>query len=316
MYCYRAYHLNIHSEILLSGMSSFCQSPDVTVRVGSVSTSSNKKQRSERFFLGELEGVGRFEITDGSSIIVDPLEGVSHEMIAPNLLGGVMSVILRQRGYLVLHASSVSIGKGARNEAISGSVAFLGGSGWGKSTLAAALQVEGRSILTDDVMALQLEDTLPKVIPSFPQGKLAPAAAAALGKDPATLAPLFAHSYKRAYGFDEGFQTEPLPLKKLYILAKGEAHSIAPVSPREAFAHLVKHSRAVPALNSPKLLKRHFDQCTRLLEKVPCYRFIRKPGLAELPDLMRMVMNHADDDPTANHNQPPLPSLLCNSAKS
>lgn len=300
MYYHYAYRLNIHSEILLPGAFSIHRPADVKVHISSVGHSINGHTNE---LVGRLKGIGRCLITDGTSITVEPFEGVSHEMVAPNILGGCMSVILRQRGYLVLHASSVAMGSAA--------VAFLGSSGWGKSTLAAALHAKNCQVLTDDVMALRLESGSPEVIPSFPQCKLAPEAALALGRDPATLAPLFAHSYKRSYTFENGFQADPLPLKKIYILAKGDEHSIAPMHPREVFAHLVSHTRAASTLFNPQVSQEHFRQCTQLLEQVPCYRFTRKPGLAELPDLVKLVTNHANDDPLEH----PLVNPLCDLAR-
>jgi len=303
MYRYYAYRLNIHSEVLLPCVSSTCETADVTVHVGSIE--QGIAECNAQSMLASIEGIGCCLITGGRRILVEPFEGVSHEMISPNILGGCMAVILRQRGSLVLHASSVSMKEGA--------VAFLGGSGWGKSTLATALHAENHSILTDDVMALRLDTSVLEVIPSFPQCKLSPEAAMALGKDVATLAPLFAHAHKRSFVFESGFQAAPLPLKKLYILAKGSEHSITAISPKDAFSHLVSHTRAVATLKTPEVLQKHFIQCTQLLEQVPCYRFIRKPGLSELPNLVRLVTNHANGntpeqaDLSSAHGYAPAP---------
>ncbi len=303
MYLYYAYRLNIHSEISLPCVFSTSETADVTVRIGSIE--QGIAECGEQGVLGSIEGIGRCLITGGRQILVEPFEGVSHEMISPNILGGCMAVILRQRGSLVLHASSVSMKEGA--------VAFLGGSGWGKSTLATALHAEDHRILTDDVMALRLNTNVLEIIPSFPQCKLSPEAAIALGKDLATLTPLFAHAYKLSFVFESGFQAAPLPLKKLYILAKGSEHSITAISPKDAFSHLVSHTRAVATLTTPEVLQKHFIQCTHLLKQVPCYRFIRKPGLSELPNLVRLVTNHANGntpeqaDLSSAHEYAPAP---------
>ncbi len=145
-----------------------------------------------------------------------------------------------------------------------------------------------RVVLTDDVMTLQLNSSVVNVIPSFPECKLAPESAVALGKNPDDMSPLFAHAYKRAYNFKSGFQSKSLPLKKLYILDSGNKHRIISMHPKDAFTHVVSHTRATKTLSSPQMLKKHFQQCTKLLEQVPCYRFVGKPGLEELPDLVRL----------------------------
>ena len=264
MYSYSAYQLCLHSEIPLSDLPVADGAPDIIVRLKRTNTllATVETVNSSQEVFGHLEGIGNCWFSHGRFITIEPFENVSHDMIAPNILGGCMSISLRQRGFLVLHASSVSVQHSV--------VAFLGGSGWGKSTLAAALHAQGHNVLTDDVMAIKLDRaggaSKPDIIPSFPQCKLTPEAAAALGKDPAALSPLFAHAHKRAFNFKSGFQTEPLPLQKIYLLAKGQKHSITPVSPKEAFSHLVSHTRAMGVLNDPQSLQSHFQQCTQLLQ--------------------------------------------------
>jgi hypothetical protein len=63
------------------------------------------------------------------------------------LYGSLAGLALRLRGTLALHASAVVIDDRA--------VAFVGPSGAGKSTTAAALALEGISVMTDDVVALE-----------------------------------------------------------------------------------------------------------------------------------------------------------------
>ena len=289
MYCYSAYQLCLHSEIPLSGLPKTNGEPDVIVRLKDPEERPAPETiKPTQEVIGRLAGIGKCRISDGKFITITPFEGVTHEMISPNILGGCMSVILRQRGFLVLHASSVAIqGK---------VVAFLGHSGWGKSTLAAALHTHGHSVITDDVLAISLEDgEHPLVVPSFAQCKLTPQAAEALGKDPTSLEPLYAHSSKRAYHFQTGFQQEQLPLRAIYLLSKGDSHSITPLSVKDAFAYLVSHTRAMDVLRDDQSLRLHFQQCTQLLKQISYYRFTRKPGLEELPDLVRMVEEHVQE---------------------
>ena len=289
MYCYSAYQLCLHSEIPLSGLPAAEGEPDIIIRLKHGDEQLQVDNiKPNRDLFGRLKGIGDCWISDGRFITIAPLAGVSHEMLGPNILGGCMAVILRQRGFIVLHASSVVIQNNV--------VAFLGHSGWGKSTLAAALHGHGHSVITDDILAINLEDAeTPHIVPSFPQCKLSPEAAVALGKDPATLAPLCSHSSKRAYNFQTGFQNERLPLKNIYLLAKGDSHSITPLSSKDAFSYLVSHTRAMAVLSDPTSLKTHFKQCTQLLRQISCYRFTRKPGLAELPDLVRLVEEHVKE---------------------
>ena len=95
------------------------------------------------------------------------------------LLGPALALLLHQRGFLVLHASAVSLDGGV--------VAFLGHSGHGKSTTAATLHARGAAIVADDVVAVDLgAPGGPAALPGFPLLKLWPDAVTALGENPRT----------------------------------------------------------------------------------------------------------------------------------
>jgi hypothetical protein len=81
-----------------------------------------------------LNGSGTLQVSHGRSIVVDA-DNADDRTAALWVLGPAMGVLLQQRGVLVLHASAVTMDGGV--------VAFLGHSGWGKSTMAAAM-VAGR----------------------------------------------------------------------------------------------------------------------------------------------------------------------------
>ena len=82
----------------------------------------------------------------GTAIECYPAAGTSGESIRHLLLDQVMPRSIAQQGAIVLHASVVLIGGKA--------VAFLGDSGWGKSTLATSLHEKGYPLLTDDCVSI------------------------------------------------------------------------------------------------------------------------------------------------------------------
>ena len=61
-------------------------------------------------------------------------------------------------------------------------VAFLGASGWGKSTLAAQLYACGHEFVADDVLAVRLAESRPAVVSGIPHLKLWPEAAITMGE--------------------------------------------------------------------------------------------------------------------------------------
>jgi hypothetical protein len=97
------------------------------------------------------------------------------------LTGPVLGTLLRLRGILALHGSAIV---GAR-----GAVAFLGASGVGKSTLAAAFAARGCPVLADDVVAFQ-ETRGWFVLPAHGQLRVSAEAAALATVAPDALRPL------------------------------------------------------------------------------------------------------------------------------
>ena len=105
-------------------------------------------------------------IEDGYKITVAPLAGADEEKVRVYLLGTCMGALLMLRNTLPLHGSAVVIDGRA--------YAFLGDSGVGKSTLAAALVHQGYPLVSDDVIATTAResDAAPLVMPAYPQQKL------------------------------------------------------------------------------------------------------------------------------------------------
>jgi hypothetical protein len=194
----------------------------------------------------------------------------------------VLGALLQQRGLLVLHGSSVCIEGSA--------VAFLGGKGWGKSTLAAALYYLGHSVVTDDIVAVSLGPAdAPAILPCFPQLKLWPEAAASLGDSVEDLPRLHPEFEKRARPVRRGFSQHPVPLKRIYILDEGDEPEISELHPRDAFVELVRHSYAVELLAAAETAEMHFGQCSQLVKSVSICRLRKTRSLEALPSLAVFV---------------------------
>jgi hypothetical protein len=281
MYVYTAYNLCIHSEISVPELLASEGFPDVIVRIGKPDSFPQATSDWGYHFRGEISDVGVFWVREGREILVKPVSGLDESTVRPYILGPALSVLLRQRGLLVLHASSIAINDSA--------VAFIGGSGWGKSTLAEAFHARGYSILTDDVMGIDTQTEPPTVLPGFPQIKLWPEAAASIGHPPESLSILHPGTEKLAHYLTRGFRQTPLPLKRIYVLAGGDHHAITRLQPQAAFAQLMRHSREVRSLKAPHFISAHLRQCASLVEQVPICRFQRQRSLAALPELVQLV---------------------------
>ena len=223
-------------------------------------------------------GVGVFLVSAGRHILVEPHQDATDEALRLSILGPVLALALQQRSFFTLHASAVSI----EGEA----VAFLGGHGWGKSTMAALLQARGSPVISDDLTALEPNDN--RVVPSFPQLKLWPDAIGALGHTSDELPLIHPDVDKRALRFSEGFACEPLPLRRLYLLGLGQPTTIASLRPMQVFEELNRHwygARFGSTLIDSLDLRAHFLQISRLARTVSVRRLQRPATLQDDPGL-------------------------------
>lgn len=292
VFSYVAYGLGIHSVLPLPELASQKTAADVVIRLGPVDCSRLEVVDTNHRFWADPEqachyfdGVGAFLVRGGREIVVDPIPTADERSLRLSLLGPALALALHQRGKFVLHASAVAVTGGA--------IAFLGGHGWGKSTLAATFHARGHEMIADDVTAVHLDGGSPTVVPSFPQLKLWPDALLALGEAPEALPLLHPDFVKRARRVTEGFATTPVPLKRLYVLARGDTLAIETLQPREGMQELLQHwygarfgRQLIKAARVPAL----FLQCASLANSVPVRRLQKPHCLATLADAARMVM--------------------------
>jgi hypothetical protein len=101
-----------------------------------------------RDVLIEYSPLGRFLLRGGEEILIDTAPSSDHDEVRAYLLGAVFGALCHQRGIIPLHASAIDVANGC--------IAFVGASGAGKSTMAAALAQRGHDIVADDECFLQL----------------------------------------------------------------------------------------------------------------------------------------------------------------
>ncbi|HEY0733682.1 MAG TPA: hypothetical protein VGD69_02150 [Herpetosiphonaceae bacterium] len=292
-YYYQAYGLLISSQIPLPELIAAPANPaapaDITIRIGAIARPPELTQSSERCLwatAGEAclfwADAGTILARGGNELLVEPLPHVDQQVLRIYLLGPALGVLLHQRGLLVLHASIVGIGDSA--------VAFVGESGWGKSTTAAALHRRGHAIVADDVAALQLRaGAQPLAFPAIPRLKLDAEPAVALGYPSQSLARFDAEDVRLAYRVDERFSQAARPLRRIYVLAEGAELALEPCRSQEAFIELVRHSYALRVVGDAGATAVHFRLCAQLAAQVPIFRLRRPYSLSALPGIVDLV---------------------------
>ncbi|HYT76930.1 MAG TPA: hypothetical protein VEL79_19405 [Vicinamibacterales bacterium] len=227
--------------------------------------------------------------TNPNRIVVHPVDA-HQETLRHLLIDQVLPLALSRRGHLVLHASAVHLpGVGA--------VGFVGATGRGKSTLAAALAHGGAQILTDDCLAIDFRGGAAYAVPGYPGLRLWPGAAAGplLG---VTANSRVAH-YSRKRRLARGplrFYGRRSRLRVLFLLS-ARAAAGAPVAVRRvrAPARLMGLLRFAYLLDveDRKDLTAAFSALARVATGVPVLRLRLRHGHSRLPEAADRIRAYA-----------------------
>jgi len=172
-YLYRAYGLNVRSEIEFPELpAAIGRATDVRISAAEAPpeawTAAANAWRfdMERFRL-RLAGIADYDVRQGTRMDVHPAPGADPAQVRIHLLTVCLAAALMQRKRLLLHASGIE----HRHRAL----LFAGDTGAGKSSLAAALRQRGYPFLTDDTCAIDIpagRPDSPLALPSYPMLKL------------------------------------------------------------------------------------------------------------------------------------------------
>ena len=289
MFFYRAYGLDISCRLPLPELQPAGTGGDVFITfdpAGDVPAEVDGRpwyvRVTPEVAVIRADDLGVFIVRGGRHVTVIPAPGADDAAVRLYIAGTLMAILLYQRGTLALHASAIEIGGEG--------VAFLGMSGAGKSSMAAALQARGHAVVADDVTAIQLDDRSAITFPAFPMLKLMPEAAASVGCNPGQLVLLHRGEEKLGYRPAHCFDGAPLPIRQLYILVDDTAAGFERVRPHEAVVELIRHSYPTRMLQAGG--PAHFLRCGRLARTVPIYCLKRPRSLSSLPDVARLVEEH------------------------
>ncbi|MBS1834788.1 MAG: hypothetical protein JST65_18865 [Acidobacteria bacterium] len=201
-------------------------------------------------------GVGEFLVSgDGKFIECHAHRSASSESFQVYTLGQALSFALVKQGFEPLHATVVVIDGEA--------VAFLGESGFGKSTMAASLLASGHRLLTDDLLILRNTAGGLLAYPGPPRIKAFPKIARKFLREESVGFRMNPDTKKLIIPLSgDQVCNSPVPLVAIYSIAAPSSAAeedvrIEPLSPRDSFVEMVRHTFNCRIVN-PARLKRHF----------------------------------------------------------
>lgn len=206
--------------------------------------------------------------------------------------GAVISFLLEMRNTPVLHASCV-----AEDQF---SAVFLSNSGSGKSTLAAYLIQQGWSLLTDDILPIDIKQGTVYGRSGFPGMKLFPEQAKFLCDDINQLNKVSNGSSKRWVWLGKNskgsFCSQDRPLSCIYVPSRqsptawGTGVEITPIKPRDGVIELLRYSFSARVVDALKMRKHRLDFFSEVVSIVPLRRITYPSGMEFLPAVQDAIL--------------------------
>lgn len=303
-YYYKLYGLNIKSDFHLSELShnkhNFLESVDVNIICGKCPDSiSNAKVSNLYYTVNDTEAIfitkecGRFYISNGNTIIIEPIEKPNYQHLKAYLLSRSFALLMFQRNTVALHGSSIIFDDKA--------YAFCGQSGAGKSSLSAALTFKGYDLLSDDLSVLALdENNIPLVHSGFCHNKLC--------KDTMEY---FNISSNNLVKVDDFVNKYALPSSKIFIdityplsviielNVDYNAYDAKEVTIEEIFGHeklqaVFRNIFRYQLLNDVGLKPLYLKQCLAIAKKIKVFKLTRPNGLFTLNEQIELIKKIRD----------------------
>ena len=235
------------------------------------------------------KGLGEFLVSkDGRHVRCRKFRGALSESYQVYLLQRALSFALVKQGFEPLHATSVVVNGQA--------IAFLGSSGFGKSSMAACFLADGHQLLTDDLLLLRRSATGLRAYPGPPRIKLFPAMASLFLGGPVDGVPMNRKTKKMVLPLlPDQLCSKPMPFKAIYVLQspresrRKQGIRLTPLDPRQAFVELLKNTYNYQHV-APDRLQRHFIQASSLANTVPFTKVCHSRVVKNLPAVRDAIL--------------------------
>lgn len=228
-YQYSAFGLNIGAEFPFPELPLVDTSEQIDVSIslgqvphtiaGATSVGTCFQTDGERFLFC-MEGVARILGEQGQHLTVDLEPNTAWSTLRLFLLGPVAAGLLIQRGFLPLNGCCICINGKA--------VILTGFRDAGKSSVAAALNLKGHTVLADDLVVIYSDKKSEylQVAPSYPRLKLWPEVLQQLGITPDSIPAMRSGNAKRSLMLEQTFIRKPLPVESVIDIQLGAVAEI------------------------------------------------------------------------------------------
>jgi hypothetical protein len=232
-------------------------------------------------YLLRFRELADFEVSgDARGIVARPAAKLPLDTLRHLLVDQVLPLVVSRHGRLSLHASAVHL-TGI------GTIGFVGETGRGKSTLAAAFALEGAQVVADDCLALDLGGAGATAISAYPGLRLWPTGAGRqmLSRDLARQTVAHYSTKRRAAGASFRFRAAPSPMRALFLLrprgTKGPAAQITACGPSARVMGLLRCAYILD-VEDRRDLSSAFDRLAVTAGRVPVMRLRVRHGHSRL----------------------------------
>jgi len=212
-----------------------------------------------------VEGLCDFDVSsDLAEVTWKLFPGGDLGLVSVLASGALMAFRLIMAGHLVLHASAVC----ARGR----SLAFVGASGMGKSTMATLMCAGGATMVTDDIARIDLDGTRAVLSPGAVESRLRPAAVP-LKELFSVPCAIRATSDGRSAMSVPGWTNGPMALDAVVVPSPSRDQAelaLTAMSPAQALI-LLGHFPRLPGWVDTGVLAHQFNRLADLVERVPVY---------------------------------------------
>ncbi|WDM23196.1 dephospho-CoA kinase [Paenibacillus polymyxa] len=311
---YTAFGLRIASELNLPELLLAAPEAveDVVIRQADLTAWSGQLEQAnfvmlDERFMFQIPGTAIYAVREGKEIEVSIFSGADPDTVRLFVLGTCMGVLLMQRRILPIHGSAVVIGGRA--------YAFVGESGTGKSTMAAAFRQAGYQMVSDDVIAVKATTSSAIVYPAYPQQKLGldsllqlealrenKHARNSVMPQYTDLRMLAGELNKYAVPAVDEFFNDPLPLRGVFelvadsptraLMREGELVAVTeqPLNVLECLHTLLQHTYRRVIIPRMDLSEWSFDAAARTARKVEGWRLLRDSSVFTASGVVQRVL--------------------------